>query len=180
MRGIKTISISILTIGLLAGSAVGVAAQDERPVFFSWTFGEAEGEFVPGTFDEAPGWMTMRDFMQVDLIEADDERASGLLTVAFNADSWGDPEVNAPEIIEVTSTSQRLVNDGGSWSGTGSAVSHVAAGDGVDPDGAGMVTLTGEDGYEGLTLILLTIPGEDGGTGFILPSVPPVPEPPAE
>ena len=29
MRGIKTITISILAVGLLAGSAIGVAAQDE-------------------------------------------------------------------------------------------------------------------------------------------------------
>ena len=116
--------------------------------------------------------------MQVDLIEADDERATGQLTVAFNVDSWGDPDANAPEIIEATSTSQRLVNDGGTWSGTGTSV--VIAVDGVDPNGAGMVTLTGEDGYEGLTLILLTIPSEDGGTGFILPSVPPVPGQPTE
>jgi hypothetical protein len=122
--------------------------------------------------------MTMRDFVQVDIIEADDERASGLLTVAFNVDSWGDPEAMDPEIIEVTAYSQRLVNDGGSWSGMGTAA--VAAQGSSEPNGASMVTLTGESGYEGLTLILLTVPNEDGGTGFIVPSVPPFPGLPSD
>ena len=51
---LRTTTISILAIGLLAGSALGVAAQgDSSPTFFSWTYGDGEAEFVPGEMDES-------------------------------------------------------------------------------------------------------------------------------
>ena len=77
----------------------------------------------------------------------------------YPADAYSqltDPRWN-PSGSTRPSVSQRLVNYDGSWSGTGTAV--VSAQDGIDPRGAGMVTLIGEDGYAGLTLIHLTIPG---------------------
>ena len=121
---LRTTTISILAIGLLAGSAVGVAAQgDSSPAFFSWTYGDGEAEFVSGEMEESvAGAMTMRDFTQVFSIEADDGRASGLSTYAFNSDSWGDADADAPEMIDVITFSQRIVNEGGSWSGTGTLV----------------------------------------------------------
>ena len=176
MRGIKTITISILTLSLLAGSAVGAAAQDDaRPVSFSFTV--SEGEFIEGTVEEGFGPMTMRDFTDVGApIVADDDRASGLLTTAFNVDSW--PPLG-DETFSVTTTSQRLFNEGGSWSGTGTEVRHEAGPDLDVQTLTWMATLTGEGGYEGLTLVLLRDDSEEG-KGFILPSVPPVPELPVE
>ena len=184
MRTLKPGLITVIAIGLLAGSAVGVAAQDDSsPAFFSWTYGDGEAEFVPGEMDESvPGVMTMRDFTQVFSIEADDGRASGLSTYVFNSDSWADADADAPEMIDVISFSQRIVNEGGSWSGTGTLVDHTAPGEGAARSGASMATLAGESGYDGLTLFLLLTPGDEGGSGFIVPTanVPPVPELPAE
>lgn len=113
---------------MLAGSAVGVAAQGETsPAFFWWAYGDGEGEFIPGEMDESvPGATTMRDFTQIFSIEADDARASGLSTYAFNSDSRGDADAGSAEMIDVITSSQRIVNEGGSWSGTGTLVHHTA------------------------------------------------------
>ena len=56
MRGVKATTISILAVGLLAGSAVGVAAQDDAadpmaPSTFAWRLGDEEAE--QGYFIEA-------------------------------------------------------------------------------------------------------------------------------
>ena len=55
MKGLKTTLISILAIGLLAGSPVGVAAQDEeaadpmRASTFKWSFDGQAAEFIEPT-----------------------------------------------------------------------------------------------------------------------------------
>ena len=82
--------------------------------------------------------------------------------------------------------SERLTNDGGAWSGTARSVV-LDAEDG--PLVATMDVLTGEGGYEGLTLIMgqfeRLILGQfervdmDANWGVIVPSdqVPPMPDP---
>ena len=63
VRAIRTTIISILALGLLAGSAVGVAAQDDAsadptaPAFFEVEYIAGDDwEFVDGTYEEVgPG-----------------------------------------------------------------------------------------------------------------------------
>ena len=147
MRGIKTISISILTIGLLAGSAVGVAAQDEAatdastPVYVTATVGEP-ADFVSGTYSDD----AMQGEQLVDIpVDASDPRLSGLLDIVMNGTSDGSPD---DLLAQLQSHAWRLENDGGAWVGTGPSVQLIGS------DGPLMfqeaVLLVGEGGYDGL------------------------------
>ena len=125
--------------------------------------------------------MVLRDHPQVVRVEATDPRASGLMTITYNrntvvlGDEW--------QVI-TTATSERLTNEGGTWTGTGRGV--MTGGEVLMM--TGMDVLTGEGGYEGLTLVMgqfMQANVADTNWGFILPSdqVPPMPdlvEPPAE
>ena len=85
MRGIRTITVSMLAIGMLAGSAVGIAAQDEAAAggasYFTW---DTAG---PPEFSEDP--VTGLPAVTV-AIEATDPRASGSLTASM---PWRRPSV---------------------------------------------------------------------------------------
>jgi hypothetical protein len=147
VRAIKTSVISMLAIGLLAGSAVGVAAQgDEAAAVFEWS--TAPGE-VEGTA----------------IVEATDTRATGVLNLGLG-------EAFVTDDVIIASVSGRLVNDGGSWMGTGRSY----GGNAEDQDQV-VWELLGADGYDGLMLFMF-----DGGSmwGIIVPAdaVPPYPEPP--
>ena len=124
MRGIKTISISILTIGLLAGSAVGVAAQDEgaadpmAPSFFAVEYVAGDNfEFDEGTFEEvAPGLEREDGSVTTGLfVEADDPRASGEWTRIENkAFIELDETPDGPQVATIGARSVRVTNDSGS------------------------------------------------------------------
>ena len=160
-------------LGLLVSLSITVVAQDEEPdpmapAYFTYTL-EPVGVF-PVEGDEN----VVRDHREMDAVEATDPRASGLLTTIGN---WNEvaPEGSG---FSTAATSVRLANDGGAWSGTGrETIAYV--------DGRSLMTglsmLTGEDGYEGLTLMLNQYWDLDTTTfwGVILPSdrVPPVPDP---
>jgi hypothetical protein len=145
VRAIKTITISILALGLLAGSAVGVAAKDEEaadpmaPSTFAWDYGDEETE--QGFF-----------------IEAVDPRASGEMSLgelsSINTDANG-----------IGSWESRLANDGGAWVGIGKEIGGSTqdrtGGDWQADEfdsywevGITMWEMTGEGGYDGLSLIL--------------------------
>ena len=148
-----------------------VSAQDMAdpmaPAFFTFTTGPVDESSVPeGT--------ELRDDLDMQMVNATDPRASGLITISANSTMI---ELGEGAVM-TASMSERLINDGGAWAGTGRFV--MAGGD----DGgviASMDVLTGEGGYEGLTLIVGQFEG--GGPmsnwGVILPSdqVPAVPEP---
>jgi hypothetical protein len=157
---LRTTIISILALGLLAGSAVGVAAQDEDadPMAFSSFYGsfveETESGFV---------------------IEMTDARASGEVSLVEERTEFRDePGLNN---VVWTPVSVRLVNDGGSWTGTGLNVDTSWGGTGA------AYLLTGEGDYEGLTMMF----GEGGRQGddfwgAIVPTeaIPPYPASPEE
>ncbi|MGD8684835.1 MAG: hypothetical protein PVG27_12885, partial [Chloroflexota bacterium] len=94
MRGIKTITISILAVGLLAGSAVGVAAQDEAeagastPAYVTGTLGEP-ADFVEGTY--SPDAMRGEQLLGIP-VDASDPRLTGLLDIVKNGNSEGTPD----------------------------------------------------------------------------------------
>jgi hypothetical protein len=159
---------------LLATSlSVTVDAQDGTdpmaPAYFTYTT-----ELV----EESPRGnpMVLRDHQQVVAVEATDPRASGLMTITYN---WNTVVLGDEWQVITTAMSERLTNEGGAWTGTGRGV--MSGGEAMMM--TGMDVLTGEGGYEGLTLVIgqfMRAGVTDTNWGFILPSdqVPPMPEPP--
>ena len=183
MRAIRTITISILAVGLLAGSAVGVAAQDEEAAdgatSFTGSVRGGEGVDVETTeTDLGNGYLAVDGFTWRNNWVSSDERLTGDVTGVNNwvvgpdgFDAWstgGQPDIIASQVIE-------LVNDGGSWLGEG--ISFGCTGFEISRD---MYTLVGQGGYEGLTayVILEVPPGPPTFSGIIFPTaMPEVPEP---
>jgi hypothetical protein len=141
---------TIVCSALLVGSSVGVVAQDEAAAFV-WSP-------VPGDAERRPA------------VEASDLRASGALSVRFG-------EYLESDAVTMFSTSMRLVNDEGGWTGT----ARVFGGD-EDAQRIQVWELTGEGGYDGLSLFMFVPAGTEQPWGIILPSesIPPVPDLPSE
>ncbi len=171
--------------------SVAVAAQDEAdpmaPAYFTFQT-ESSGAFDEGQVTAVDGTTTeIRGGIWVDQpVEATDPRASGLMTYVDNADTFTFGDSAATTVT----SSVRLVNDGGTWSGTGLSMvaftSEMALSDEV-PRTTGLIVLTGAGGYQGLTLIMSAPDDFDNAAnwGVIIPTggMPPVPdpmEPPAE
>ena len=171
MRTLRSGLITVIAIGLLAGSAAGVAAQaelDELTEHFATTdpMGPSVltlelGDAAEFTEDEDGGIITTTGRP----VEATDARASGLLTLvdAYGLAAPGDE----PSGIETIATAALLENEGGSWVGTGRAVS--AKTPESDPFGSELWELQGRGGYEGLTLFVVR--QSDGQRwGIIMPN----------
>jgi hypothetical protein len=127
--------------------------------------------------EEAPRGnpMVLRDHQQVVAVEATDPRASGVMTITYN---WNTVVLGDEWKVITTAESDRLTNEGGTWAGTGRSV--MTGGEVLMMTGTGV--LTGEGGYEGLTLVMgqfMRANVADTNWGFILPSdqVPPIPDP---
>ncbi len=187
MRAIRTTTISILAVGLLAGSAVGATAQDEEtdlstPAYVTWVSGDPTS-VMEGTVDEAA--REMRG-MRVDgiPIEASDPRLTGTayFEVNGNAESSGDLDA----LIE--SRSVRIVNDEGAWTGV---AQYVQVGDTSSGEYEPVLiqewsVLSGEGAYEGLMAVAVADHLEAGGQGEAViysissPPEPEIPEAPSE
>jgi len=171
MRSMRVPLVGMVILGLLTSLSVSVAAQDETadlmaPAYFTFTL-EPSGE--PQGLGGNGG-----DFEEMEVVIASDLRASGVLTTTGNlnyveTDGGG---------LGTAGAGVQLVNDGGAWSGTLRGV-HVVVEDGAFA--TAMSVLTGERGYEGLTLIMNQYYDDDVQTlqGVIVPSdkVPPLPDP---
>ena len=190
MRATKTSVISILAIGLLAGSAVGVAAQDEEaaaepstPAKVTGTIDAAASDLVQEpTETVVDGTLEVRDGVFAgDRFEMDDPRLTGTATAAFNIDVH---KVSDFEDVVAGSFALRLENEAGSWSGQGTSVFHGGAT--IPEDEAFQLDtwlLTGAGAYEGLSAYLVVDGTEDPPTveGVILAGeMPPFPALPAE
>ena len=178
MRGIKTSLSTILALSLLAGATAGVAAQDEEadanmaPATFKVDYAGEPAENLEATSTETEYGASIRGAGIVDIpLEAGDPRASGLLTQVGNEEVLGN--------ITATSGRVRIVNDDGAWEGTSTGFLRLKN----NPKGgnpynraASIAILTGEDAYEGLTLVLTETLNEF--QGYIIPTdaLPPVPE----
>jgi hypothetical protein len=173
MRGIKTTTIAILTLGLLAGSTVGVAAQDADPMAPS-TFSMQNAEEPVVSTDPGTGAT-----IAVGPVESTDQRASGTLT---QVTAQAQVDVADGDGGLVSSDAVRLVNAGGSWVGSNRGFLTFPS-DGP-PTVQFLGELVGEGGYEGLTLFLAqTGDAEEVRTlGVIVPTAdtPAVPDLPAE
>ncbi len=167
MRAIRTTTISILALGLLAGSAVGVTAQEaDSPAAVDGSIsvdGEACTETDVG--NECPF-----------VIEASDQRLSGDgvlrgASVVFQGFEDG------AGVMVIVNQSIRVENADGAWSGGGPlfAVPTTEGAFGTDQP---TWVLAGEGGYDGLTALLrvdLGLEADFGGVIFEgdLPAAPP-------
>ena len=139
MRMLKPGPATVLAIGLLAGSAVGVAAQDGGPL-------------TPTHVEFTSGWPVDGPPLLEAEVTASDPRVSGLLTVASDNDG-PNAELGAEGLdVKLTVYEVRLVNDGGSWMGTGQRIGGGPEIEDVPPRDVGMWTLVGAGDYEGLSL----------------------------
>jgi hypothetical protein len=164
-------------LALLGGFSGAVVAQGDTdpmaPAHFTFTLEPtAEPEGIGGDSDSFE--VEVRGIEEVELVAASDSRASGVLTTIGNVNAL---EVDGGGFV-TAATSVRLANDGGAWSGTGRAVHAVAEDGGF---ATVMNVLTGEGGYEGLTLIMSQYYDDDAQTrhGIIVPNdkMPPMPDP---
>ena len=169
MRAIKTTTISILAIGLLAGSAVGVAAQDEETAAGATSF--------TGSVSGGEG---------VD-VETTDPRLTGSVLQAQNTDIHSVSDRD--QFVAPRSVNWRIENEGGAWTGQGYELHGWGADDPhQEAFGVTVLMLTGEGDYEGLSAYLMvdysgaevTLPTVDGAVfPGEAPPFPEVPEPPA-
>ena len=150
MRGIKTTTISILALGLLAGSAVGIAAQDEAAT------AAVEGSISVGECTEAADWNECPY-----AISASDPRLSGD-GLMRNSDA-AFPFDGAGGVLIIVNSAVRVENADGAW--TGGGLLFALPGPDEAPFGADQPTwvLTGEDAYDGWTAVLR--PDFDGPAG---------------
>jgi len=144
VRAIKTSIISILAIGLLTGSAVGVAAQDgEPPTEFTGrlAFGP---QVATGTEEDADGKTESRgNAFITPVVAMSDSRLNGTWTRTNNIDFWEDPDVWTWQ------ANWHVETEGGAWEGIETPI--------VFSDESRSTTtavLVGEDAHDGLTAVI--------------------------
>jgi hypothetical protein len=180
VKGPKTTFISILAIGLLAGSAVGVAAQDEEadPMAPSAFSGDASGDEPPEFYTDPE---TGLEVVVIPTFNMADPRASGTWTEVEDGADVEDGGLNYGAGV----SSVRLANDGGAWIGTKRSIgSNDGEGEGSQGSRGVFTELVGEGGYEGLSLFMYEAADSEGGyvsNAYIIPTdmVPAMPPPPA-
>lgn len=183
MRAIKSGLGTIITIGLVSGSALGVAAQDEAaaPVEVSGTVycGSPVAYGTTESHEVTIGDATMRVVSErgnswgPNAGVMSDARLQGDYTISFDSDAYYPPGMVGS--VDVGAGTWRIVNDEGAWQGS----YHILGGAPV------VVPLIGEGGYEGLTAIVESVFDGDACSwdwrGLIFEGeAPSYPEPPAE
>jgi len=188
VRAIRTSVITILAIGLVAGSTVSVAAQEEEAAAEPTTPAKVTGTIQSGgdvvqepTEAVVDGVLEVRGFVLVgDALEMDDPRLTGSISVTFNADVH---KVSDFEEIVLQTVDMRIDNDDGSWTGQGTQLEHNGA-EIPEDEMINLQTLpmTGAGAYEGLSAYLFVDFSEGPPTveGAIYEGeLPPFPELPA-
>jgi len=184
VRAIRTTTISILAVGLLAGSAVGVSAQDEEAAadvpagssYFTGTYTPVGTPVAGGSVTTGPDGLTqmLGEVYAGETIETSDPRVSGSLSRVVN-------RAEARPGLWPAAEAWRLENEGGSWTGQGTSLVHSV--EGIKPSSWVTMVLSGEGVYEGLTAVVLVdrIQVPHAVEGAVIAGEPvPVPEPPAE
>ena len=184
----RTLRVSLMgtVILVLVCAPVALAQAEEAPdpmapaIVTIDPVAEPNDVIEQGTFTGAVGgdWR-LEDLRQEWVWEATDPRLSGVVTTVDNWYSWVVP---SGQEMTVEPGTYELVNDGGRWTGTGTGLSIDVA---DLPHGqlvSGMILLSGEDGYEGLSALIHTdwsAPEEPPVIyGVIFPGEMPYPEPP--
>ena len=175
----RTFGISIITVALLAGSAVGVVAQTEEattpdpmaPSYFTGTVTQNGAELAEGTWSEVEGGFEGRGFSYGPrVLESTDPRFSGELYSTWNTNAF---EL-ADQTFGVQSAVFEIIAEDGAWVGPTTDIFVV---DLIDMDTA---ILAGQGIYEGLTANVHFTWSADPPTvrGVIIPGeMPPQPEP---
>ena len=186
MRGIKSGASVILSLGLLVGSSIGVAAQSEEP-------DPMKGEAVaPTRVTGEVGWglsCTGPDtVVEGDVIHernwdcspqtwtASDPRLSGASVSRWNDDAY---LVDGRYTVVLTGL-EILTNDAGAWVCTGTGLYEGLGLDELGLLGDATTTCVGQDGYDGLTAVLVRSQGirAEEFVGLIVSGdLPPLPEP---
>ena len=180
MRGIRTVTISILAVGLLAGSAVGVVAQDEEAADGATSFTGTSRELTylkePPTVATPDGMDVGTEWVILPRWNTSDPRLTGQPTATTN---WV-VDGNADGFTYVGAHTYELPNDGGSWLGSGTSLASSELGL------TGNAVLVGRDGYDGLTAYVIfgdsdNADGANDMSGTIIPiAMPEAPEPYAD
>ena len=172
VRGIKTITMSILALGLLAGSAVGVAAQEADTMAPSTFTMQLVDEPVVTTDPGTGATIAVAEKVSTD------QRASGTWTEVVGGPTV--PIAEAAGLIQRIAV--RIVNDGGSW--VGSSRGFLTFPSDGPPTVQFFGELVGEGGYEGLSMLFARVGVADDfeEVGLIWPTddVPAIPDLPAE
>ena len=176
MKGLKTTLIAMLTVGLMAGSTVAVAAQDEsrfsQGLVRILNFPDFGVKSVPadGSVHEE-----LRGQVYEGIIEASDPRLEGTLTGTLNQDSHlMTPDMQQPAVTQWGT--ERIENDGGAWECTwsGGEVSGLKV--------EIMKWCVGKGGYEGYAARMLLTKEADVGLNWVgltwQGDLPPLPGPP--
>ena len=184
MKGLKPTFISILAIGLLAGSAVGVVAQEEEAAaeeqtgssYFTGELNTDNGDATTEPEENVvDGVLQGRGVViEGEAIETSDPRITGSLARALNANIH--PIGEFEDVLHET-TAWRIENDEGAWSGQGSALIHGGAN--IDTTDFDTVVLAGEGAYDGLTAYILADWSEDPPAvegAIFVGTAPPVPD----
>jgi hypothetical protein len=185
MRKLQIPFMTALALGLLAGSTVGVAAQDDdadaaRVVPVSFTGRLAGGPPAAEraqTIETVDGVVQRRgQAFEFELEDVSDPRLGGRMIRFFDDDEYPGPEESASFWIQTMTI--RIENDGGAWQGSRHYFSDeniaIEENDQVDS----VVVLVGEDDYEGLYAAYEEEADDFRGFhGVIFPTPPPPPPP---
>ena len=175
MRGIKSGVISLVAIGLQAGSSVGVTAQEtdttaQGPVEFTatWSWGP---DVRTDTMDWEEGVVMTRGgaWRPGVMTSATDPRLEGAVTIAANSNQY-------PAGPEVWNYAFRIENDGGAWQ----QLPTITIDTGPEDLNTTTGVLVGEGGYDGLIAVFDNLEQGQSWTlhGYIIDGeLPPDPEP---
>jgi hypothetical protein len=146
VKGLKPTLISAIAIGLLAGSAVGVAAQDEATDTMAPAY--VTGTVTPGSVGSEGTTTYVDDFIGLDGYESTDRLAASDPRLTGTVSYTGNSKIYEAARFDVQAGTVVLVSDDGRWVGTTTGLSSY----GLNSD---TVVLHGEDAYEGLTAYVL-------------------------
>jgi hypothetical protein len=187
MKNARMVVSSILVIGLLATSAVTVAAQDDdideltAVSYVTGTLGDPiPGD--PGTDSPSGGLLEHRGYIFAEIpVETDDPRLTGSMTLTANGDErFFSGTIGPGEYTDIQVHGVRITNDEGGWSGQGTTFRHGNdfRAEGTATTDFNTVILAGDGAYEGLTAYVLidgtTTPASLEGTIFqgVMPPFP--------
>ena len=158
MKGLKTTLATAIAFGLLAGSVVGVAAQDD-PMAAAVVTGTITpwSEESAGTTSVLDGASLMDGARFTNTWEASDPRLSGSTSITTN---WKHYE-GLRMLVEAANYS--LENEGGRWAGTATSLLGERLGE------TDTVILHGEDAYEGLSAYIVIDRASSTFNAAILP-----------
>jgi len=179
MKRTRTTLITVIAIGLLAGSAIGVAAQEtetEAPSEFTATWDSNFGSpALRSAVEEGSDPVHSRGYANHPRIieTTGDPRFEGEVTLVVNHDRY--PSDGAPRVFNTTFS---VENDEGTWRGVPQLSLRFS-----DAEASGATQLfIGEGGYAG-SYALVDIQRDQAGQGWTLRGVifegepPPAPEP---